>query len=203
MPNNRIHLTGYSGVRPLPPAGDAERLGAPGSDRGTTMKTGYAEPELEKMAALQEERVRNMSSDSALTKEEISLLENFWNEHLHVRRERVPVPAVIEREMKKLTNREDSEAALRVVVGRIGALMRTKHLYDIWVVNHEGKICSYEVLELNNNGIAHFASSFPGALRNPLLFARRHLSLFQIIGVVSSMAFGLAALLLRVFGWGA
>ncbi len=24
-PNNRIHLTGYSGLRPLPPAGDAER----------------------------------------------------------------------------------------------------------------------------------------------------------------------------------
>ena len=24
-PNNRMHLTGYSGLRPLPPAGDAER----------------------------------------------------------------------------------------------------------------------------------------------------------------------------------
>lgn len=23
--NNRMHLTGYSGLRPLPPAGDAER----------------------------------------------------------------------------------------------------------------------------------------------------------------------------------
>jgi len=25
MPNNRMHLTGYSGLRPLPPAGDAGR----------------------------------------------------------------------------------------------------------------------------------------------------------------------------------
>lgn len=24
-PNNRVHLTGYCGLRPLPPAGDAER----------------------------------------------------------------------------------------------------------------------------------------------------------------------------------
>jgi len=25
MPNNPMHLTGYSGLRPLPPAGDAGR----------------------------------------------------------------------------------------------------------------------------------------------------------------------------------
>jgi len=28
-PNNRMYLTGYSGLRPLPPAGDAERWTAP------------------------------------------------------------------------------------------------------------------------------------------------------------------------------
>ena len=40
-PNNRMHLTGYSGLRPLPPAGDAERSASCGST-GSNTRTRYA-----------------------------------------------------------------------------------------------------------------------------------------------------------------
>jgi len=155
--------------------------------------------EIPRLMEMQRVRNASLSRGATLTQDELDVLEVFWNHHFHKRRDRVPLVVVLDHAVRKLTLDPDNSPAYDLARERIKALMLAGYLYEDIVSWSGGKIPSGAELQLNNEGVAHFSAGFPAALRNPLLFAKRHLSLFQLLGVVASVTFAVATFLLKVF----
>ncbi len=158
----------------------------------------HDEESLLRLTEVQRKRNLTLSKGSKLIQEELDLLEVFWNHHFHVRRDRVPLVVVLDHAVQRLTADSDIAAAYTLSCERVRALMKSGYLYDDILEWPSGKVPPGAELQLNNEGVAHFASGFPAALRNPLLFARRHLSLFQLVGVAGSLGLAIATFLVKL-----
>jgi len=156
---------------------------------------------LQRVVEVELQRVETLARGSKLTREELGTLDNFWNPFLHRRRDWVPLIAILDRESQKLTNREDCPLALALVRARLAALMKVGFLGNEILEWPSGKISGTAKLWLTNDGAAYFSSAFPAALRNPLLFAKRHLSLLQLVAVAVTISLTMGALIARMFGW--
>jgi hypothetical protein len=156
---------------------------------------------LQGMLAVQLVRLPTLTRASTPSREELGTLECFWNPYLHKRRDRVLLLAIFDQEMQKLTSRQDSYFALALVRSRLQALMKMGFVGNELLEWRSEKVPSDASLWLDNDGVAYFATGFPAALRNPMLFAKRHLSLLQVVGVVVTVTLAIATFVARLSGW--
>lgn len=158
------------------------------------------EATLESMLSAQRSRVASIHQGDTPTKEELEVLECFWNPHFHTMRDWVPLIAIVDAETQKLTSRHDCAVAQALVRARVEALMKIG-LIGSEVLERLDGTTSTAKLWLTTDGAMHFATGFPKALRNPLRFARRHLTLFQLIAVVVTVVLAIATFVERIIGW--
>lgn len=142
----------------------------------------------------------SVEQGAAPTKEELEVLECFWNPYFHTMRDWVPLIAIVDTETQKLTSRHDCAVAQALVRTRVEALMKIGLVGSEILEYHDGRTSTAK-LWLTTDGAMHFAIGFPKALRNPLRFARRHLTLFQLIAVVVTMVLAIATFVARIIGW--
>lgn len=159
-----------------------------------------SEAALESMFSTQRSRVASIHKGATPTKEELDVLECFWNPHFHTVRDWVPLIAIVDTETQKLTSRHDCAMAQALVRARVEALMKIG-LVGSEVLEYFDGTTSTAKLWLTTNGAMHFAIGFPKALRNPLRFARRHLTLFQLVAVVVTVVLAIATFVARIVGW--
>ena len=159
-----------------------------------------SETALEDMLTLQQARNDTLSRGSSPTREEIDALESFWNPHFHAMRDWVPLIAIVDREVQKVTSRHDCSAAQALVRARVAALLKMG-LVGSEVLEFSDGRTSTAKLWLTTDGAMHFATGFPQALRDPLLFAMRHLTLFQLTGVLVTFVIAIATFVGRIMGW--
>jgi hypothetical protein len=152
------------------------------------------------MLSDQRGRVVSIQKGAAPTKEELEVLECFWNPHFHTMRDWVPLIAIVDTETQKLTSRHDCAVAQALVRARVEALIKIG-LTGSEVLERLDGTTSTAKLWLTTDGAMHFATGFPKALRNPLRFAKRHLTLLQLIAVVVTVVFAIATFVARIIGW--
>jgi len=83
-----------------------------------------SEATLESMLSAQRSRVASVEQGAAPTKEELEVLECFWNPYFHTMRDWVPLIAIVDTETQKLTSRHDCAVAQALVRTRVEALMK-------------------------------------------------------------------------------
>jgi hypothetical protein len=159
-----------------------------------------SESDLDAMVAEQRARNSGLSSGDTPSHEELEVLEAFWNQHFHTMRDWVPVVSIVDAEVQKLTSRHSSPAAVALVLTRLAALMKLGLIGSEVLERDDGSPSSAK-LWLTTDGAMHFATGFPKALRNPLAFAKRHLSLFQLVAVIVTLLLGVLTFVGRLFGW--
>ena len=125
----------------------------------------HDEESLLRLTEAQRKRNLTLSRGSKPLQEELDLLEVFWNHHFHVRRDQVPLVVVLYRAVQRLTADSDIVAAYALSCERVRALMKSGYVYDDILDWPIGEIPPGAELKLNNEGVAHFASGFPAALR--------------------------------------
>jgi hypothetical protein len=159
-----------------------------------------SEPALEALLESQQERLKSLSIGSMPTKEELEILESFWNPHFHTLRDWVPLVAIVDRETQRLTSLNDCATASSLVCARVKALMVLGYIGDELVERQDGSPSSAR-LWLTAKGATHFSTGIPNILRRPVTFARRHLSLFQLAAVLVTITAAIATFVARVLGW--
>ena len=159
-----------------------------------------SEAALESMLSAQRTRVASIREGIAPTKEELEVLECFWNPHFHTMRDWVPLIAIVDTETQKLTSRHDCAVAQALIRARVKALMKIGLVGDETVERLDGTTSTAK-LWLTTDGAMHFATGFPKALRNPLRFAKRHLTLFQLVAIVVTVVLAIATFVARIIGW--
>lgn len=159
-----------------------------------------SETVLESMLSAQRNRVASIQEGATPTKEELEVLECFWNPHFHAMRDWVPLIAIVDSESQKLTPRHDCALAQALVRARVEALMKIG-LIGSEVLERLDGTTSTAKLWLTIDGAMHFAAGFPKILRDPLRFARRHLTLLQLVAVVVTVVLAIATFVARIVGW--
>jgi hypothetical protein len=160
----------------------------------------HSEESLIEMRKLQEKRNETLCLESRPTKEELAIVECFWNPHFHTIRDWISIHAIVDVESQKLTSLNDSEAACRLICARVKALAAMGYMNDEILIFENGKMSNAR-LWLTSKGATHFATGVPNILKNPLTFARRHLALFQLLAVGVSILGVLATFAAHALGW--
>lgn len=162
----------------------------------------FSEEELAEMLRVQKKRVELVGQEDEPTKEELAILNCFWNSHFYAMRDWVPAEAILDAETQKLTSIHPSKLARRLVSERIHALMDMGYVCGngrIEINEHDDP--QREQFWLTPKGATHFATGIPQILRRPLAFARRHLALFQLLAVGVSILVALATFAGHVLHW--
>lgn len=159
-----------------------------------------SEAALESMLSAQRSRVAGIQAGATPSKEELEVLECFWNPHFHTMRDWVPLIAIVDTETQKLTSRHDCAVAQALVRARVEALMKIGLIGNESLEYSDGTTSTAK-LWLTVDGAMHFATGFPKVLRDPLRFAKRHLTLFQVIAVVVTIVLAIVTFFARIVGW--
>jgi hypothetical protein len=155
---------------------------------------------LKRALEIKRQRIQSLSSTSKPTKDELRLLDQFGNTTFHTLRHWVPLVAIVDAESQRLTSRNDCAAASALICAQIEALMKIGLIGDEIVERSDGTPSTAK-LWLTARGMTHFATGLPNLLRQPVAFARRHLSLFQLVAVIVTISVAILTFVARVLGW--